>query len=177
MLPGVVMSQSHDNMEAALRAVATGDWDALTPEQVDHLERLLNDEPARAAQLADQQPQLGPRLAGVLDALARSEPPVPQQWEQVWRRIDTAASARQRAARRPAARIMRYWPGMLAAAACALLAFLWTVQPGSSEEWPLRLATSVEIDDLEVADGATSFVVSTGGDSGVQVIWVLDEQG
>ena len=171
------MSQSQDKVDAALRAVAAGDWDSLTPEQVERLERVLNEEPALAARLAEQRPQLGPRLDGALDALARSEQPVPQQWEQAWQRIDAATSARPRVARRPVARVIRYWPGLLAAAACALLAFLWTVQPAASEEWPMRLATSVEIDDLEVPEGATSFVISTGGDSGVQVIWVLDEQG
>jgi hypothetical protein len=169
------MSQSRD-IDAALRAVAAGEWDRLTPEQVDRLEHVLNDEPGRAAELAHQRPQLGPRFDAALEALARCEPPAPQQWQQVWQQIDTATGARPRAARRPMARIMRYWPGMLAAAACAVLALLWTVQPGSSDEWPLRLATSVEIDDLEVPAGATSFVVSIG-DSGVQVIWVLDEQG
>jgi hypothetical protein len=172
------MSQSQQSLEAALRAVAAGDWDALTSEQVERLERVLNDEPGMGARLADRRPELGPRLAEVLDVLARRERPVPQRWEEVWQQIDRAApAARRGAAARPVTRIMRFWPGLVAAAACALLAFLWTVQPAESEEWPMRLATSVEIDDLEVPEGMTSFVISTGGENGVQIIWVLEDRG
>jgi hypothetical protein len=144
---------------------------------VDRLERGLNEEPALAAQLAARRPELGPRLAGALEALARRDQPVPQRWEQAWQAIDTAATRPRRPTPRPIVRNLRYWPGLLAAAACALLAFLWSAQPAERDEWPMRLATSVEIDNLEVPEGATSFVVSTGGQHSIQVIWVLEDQG
>jgi hypothetical protein len=35
----------------------------------------------------------------------------------------------------------------------------------------------VEIDALEVPEGATSLVISTGGENAAQVIWVLEDQG
>jgi hypothetical protein len=173
------MSQSRENLDAALRAVAAGDWDALTPEQVERLERVLNQEPAIAARLTAQKPELGASLAKVLDALDRRARPTPRAWEGVWEQIESAAPAARGTSRRSVARILRLWPALAAAAACLLLAvaWTWTARPSASDEWPLRLATNVEIDDLEVPEGATSFVVETGGESGIQVIWVLEDQG
>jgi hypothetical protein len=172
------MSQSRDSLDAALRAAAAGDWDALTPEQVDRLERVLNDEPAVAARLANEKPELGSPLADSLVALDQRTPPAPRVWQDVWERIDAAAPAgMRRIGQVGAPRILRLWKPLAAAAACILLTVFWTLKPAAPEEWPLQLATNVEIDQLEVPEGATSFVISTGGENGIDVIWVLEDQG
>jgi len=168
------MSQSHDSLDAALRAVAAGQWEALTPEQVERLERVLNEEPAVAARLAGRKPELGARLAEVLEVLVEQTRPAPRVWQDMWERIDAAAPA---AVRHGAGRILRLWTPLAAAAACVILVLLWTLEPSTSEEWPLQLATSVEIDELEVPEGATPMVISTGGENGIDVIWVLEDKG
>ncbi len=172
------MSQSRDSLDAALWAAAAGDWDALTPEQVGRLERVLNDEPAVAARLADEKPELGSSLADSLVALDQRSPPAPRVWQDVWERIDAAAPARMRRVGRAGAPwILRFWKPLAAAAACILLTVFWTLKPAPPEEWPFELATHVEIDGLEVSEGATSFVVSAGGENAIEVIWVLEDQG
>jgi len=51
----------------------------------------------------------------------------------------------------------------------------WIGTPRQPTAPPLRLATDLEIDRLEVYDGDTPFVVSLG-DNGAVIIWVLEEQ-
>jgi hypothetical protein len=65
-----------------------------------------------------------------------------------------------------------------AAAACLLLAGLLRTVSGPREvSWPLQLARDVEIHNLEVHEGGMPFVFSAGDGSGVEVIWVLADDG
>jgi hypothetical protein len=173
------MTRTPDNLNAALQAVKAGDLDALTPEQVARLERVLNDELAVAAQLGGQVPKPDERWASALDAVERPGGPSDATWERIWTRIDNAApvSLRQ-TGQSGAARILRLWKPLAAAAACLLLAALWRAgTPATVKPWPMELATSVQIDQLEVSEGSTPFVVTTGGENGFDVIWVLQDEG
>jgi hypothetical protein len=172
------MSPSHDSLEQALRAVSHGDLDALTPEQVARLERVLNDEPAVAQRVGAQVPRCDALLADALRELDQSAKPSGQNWQNVWEQIETAAPAAiGRHETGVSARILRLWRPLAAAAACLLLVAGWKLMPAPADElWPMELASNVEISDIEVGDGMTSFVVSTGDESGSEIIWVLDDQ-
>ncbi len=172
------MNQPHESLDAALRAAAAGRWDALTPDQVDRLECVLNQEPAVAERLAGQKARPEPHLDQVLADLDRRAQPTPRAWQDVWRHIEAAAP--RTAGRRPGAlspRVVRLWRPLAAAAACLLLTVFWTLRPSAPEAWPLQLATNVEINELEVSEDATTFVFATGARNDVQVIWVLEDQG
>jgi hypothetical protein len=149
------MSPSQDSLEQALRAVSHGELDALTPEQVARLERVLNDEPAVAQRVGAQVPQREAPLAEALDEWDRSAQPSRQEWQNVWARIETAAPAavwRNQAG--VSARILRFWRPLAAAAACLLLVAGWKLMPAPADElWPMELASNVEISDIEVGEG------------------------
>lgn len=169
------MSHSRDNLDQALRAASAGDLHTLRPEQVARLEAVLNDEPGVAARLADRRLAPDPQLARALAQADRAAAPAADTWEQVWERIDAAGRAAPLPGAQARARILRLWRPFAAAAACLLMAGLWrlgAVMP--KRPWPLQMATEVEINELEVYDGATSFVVSTGGKDGFEIIWVLE---
>jgi hypothetical protein len=169
------MSPSHDNLEQALRAVSHGELDALTPEQIARLERVLNDEPAVAQRIGAQVPQRDAPLAGALDEMDRSAQPSRQEWQNVWARIESAAPAA--IGHSVSARILRFWRPLTAAAACLLLVAGWKLMPTPANDlWPMQLASNVEISDIEVGDGMTSFVVSTDDEGGSKIIWVLEDQ-
>jgi anti-sigma-K factor RskA len=172
------MSPSHDSLEQALRAVSHGDLDALTPEQVARLERVLNDEPAVARRVGAQVPQPDAPLSEALDELDRSAQPSRQDWQHVWERIESAAPAAVRRNQAGvSARILRFWRPIAAAAACLLLVGVWKLMPAPADElWPMQLASNVEISDIEVPEGMTSFVVSTSGNNASAIIWVLDDR-
>jgi hypothetical protein len=172
------MSPSHDSLEQALRAVSHGDLDALTPEQVARLERVLNDEPAVAQHVGAQVPQCDAPLADALHELDQSAQPSSRDWQNVWERIETAAPAAiVRHETGVSARILRFWRPLAAAAACLLLVAVWKLLPAPADElWPMELASNVEIGDIEVSEGLTSFVVSTGDEGGSKIIWVLSDQ-
>ena len=169
------MAAPHDNLHAALRAVAAGDFDALTPEQVAQLERALNENPQVAALVADAVPAPDARLAAGLAELERAALPSDQAWDQAWKRIDaTAARAAARTRQPVAGRIIRLWKPLLAAAACIILAAVWRIhQTPQADTGAMQLATNVEIDDLEVGDDATPLIIESGG---VNVIWVLQDE-
>lgn len=171
------MSHSRDNLDQALRAAVAGDLDTLRPEQVARLEAVLNDEPGVAAHLADRRLAPDPQLAGALGQADRAAAPAADTWERVWERIDAAGQRTPLRGARAGARILRLWRPLAAAAACLLMAGFWRLGTAMPERpWPLQLATEVEINELEVYDGATSFVVSTGGEGGFDIIWVLEDE-
>jgi len=173
------MSRAPGNLDEALRAVAAGDLDALQPDQVARLEAILNEEPSVAARLADHVPAVDARLARVLARVEQGVTPGMAAWERAWERIDAvapAAVARVDAVRRRAL-VLRLWKPLAAVAACLVMAALWRAgSPRPREEWPMQLATDVEINALEVSDGATPFVISDGGEHAVQIIWVVEDQ-
>lgn len=172
------MTSPPENLDAALRAVAAGELDSLTPAQVAALEEALNREPRVAARLKSCAPVPDPLLAAALTRLTQHHAPTKIAWDRVWERVDEATTpvvARHQAT--PARVLFRFWKPLAVAAACAVLALTWRFGSPSADEWPLRLATSVEIVSLEVYDGATPFVIQSGGEHGVSVIWMLPDQG
>jgi hypothetical protein len=172
------MTPARDNLDEALRAVLAGDLDALAPEQVARLEGVMNEAPAVAVKLAGLLPARDERLVAVLQDMEYATAPPARAWDAAWERIDGTGPIAKLAQRRAGvARILRLWKPLAAAAACLLLAVLWRVSTAAPiKPWPMQLASDVEINQLEVNDGMTPFVVSTGGDGGVQVIWVLPDQ-
>lgn len=171
------MSRDYDNLDEALRAVAAGNLDALTPEQVARLERVLNDEPGVAARLAACTPAPEPKLATALQAAEQAALPPAQRWDLTWQRIDAAAPLTQRRAHAGiAGRLIRLWQPLVAAAACLMLAVMWRTTSSPTEDaWPMQLATDVQIDSLEVPDGMTSLIVA-GGDDNYKLIWILPDE-
>ncbi len=168
------MTPAPHNLADALKALADGELDVLRPEQVRQVEAALNRDARLAAPFAGQQPRVEPHLAAALNELDRSDQPTTADWERVWDNIDAAAARRGRPDAGVARRVLRAWRPLMAAAACLLLVLGWRVtQPAAVEPWPLQLAAEVEIDSLEVFQGATSFVVAVGGDNGGEIIWVL----
>lgn len=171
------MTRAHDNLGDALRAVEAGDLDALTPEQVARLEAVLNREPRVAAELGDAIPPLDAGLAASLRDLEAPALPSARKWEEVWQGIELRTGGGVARERGLAPRILRFWKPLAAAAACLVLAGLWWGTTPPADPWPMRLATDVEIDDFQVYDDAMPFVVTTGGDSGVKLLWVLETEG
>lgn len=170
------MSREHDNLDEALRAVAAGDLDALTPEQVARLERVLNDEPGVAARLAACTPAPEPGLATALQVAEQVALPSAQQWDVTWQRIDAATPLTQRRTHAGiAGRLIRLWQPLVAAAACLMLSVMWRTTSPAADAWPMQLATDVEIDSLEVPDGMTSLIVA-GSDNSYKLIWILPDE-
>lgn len=168
------MTPAPHSLADALKALAVGELDAMTPEQVRLAEAALNRDERLAAAFAGEQPRVEPRLAATLNELDRGAQPTPADWERVWVSIDVVAARRGPTDAGVARRILRAWRPLMAAAACLLLVLGWRVtQPAAVDSWPLQLAAEVEIDNLEVFQGATSFVVAVGGDNGGEIIWVL----
>ncbi len=169
------MAPAQDKLHAALRAVAAGDFAALTPEQVAELERALNENPPVAALVADAVPKPDASLAAGLAAIDQAALPSDAAWDQVWAQVDAASARAARWTRKSGAtRVLRLWRPLLAAAACLVLVAVWRMQlrsgPSADEAWPVQLATNVEIDALDVGDDATPYIVNTDG---VDMIWVL----
>ena len=160
---GDAMNNANDDFRTALDAIAAGKLDAMTPEQVARLETQI-----------DQAPELADRLAGIKPAVEPGfrlavEPPPEDVWERVWQRVNAAASSTRR-------HVWRLWRPLAVAAACVLMVGLWNARGPALQEGPVEWARDVEIDDLEVFDGATPFVLAAGADSPVSVIWLLDEE-
>ncbi len=171
------MTTSRDNLDRLLRAFARGRADDLSPEELALVERLLNTDAAIAARVADERPERDPALASALAALQQVELPSAAAWERTWERI---AAAEPVVLRLPRAawlwRAQRYWRPLAAVAAVLCLAVLWQYNvPAAPDAWPLQLATNARIDELEVSEGESSFVISIGGDGG-EVIWILPDQ-
>lgn len=171
------MRRPRDNLDEALRAVMAGDLDALTPEQVARLESVLNDEPAVADRLAGQIAAPDRCLAGVLRESEQAEMPRAAAWEAAWERIDAPGAITRFVEKRGGvARILRRWRPLAAVAAGLIMAALWRISTAAPvRPWPMQLAADVEINALEVTGETTPFVVSTGDEGDVQVIWVLPD--
>lgn len=171
------MSVRPDNLDEALRAVAAGNLDALRPDQVAQLETLLNEEPALAAQLADRLVAPDALLASALAQAEQAAVPSAAVWEQAWERIGAAVPAMPATVGRRRRMVIRLWKPLAAVAACLLMVAGWKISSATpkTEDWPMQLATNVDIDQLEVYDGRTPFVFTSGGENGFEVIWVLGE--
>lgn len=116
-----------------------------------------------------------PALRASAHALEAASVPTEAQWERVWAGVHAARPS----ARRWTPRVLRLWrASAAAAAACLALAALWGARVTAAPEadWPVRLATNVEIHALDVGEDSTSFLVSLG-DDGARVIWVLPGEG
>ncbi len=189
--------QTHRETIVALRG---GRFDAIAPDRMDAAELHLNGCEACQRMLAGVTPGHDPLVAAAGEA---SEPPQ-AVWEAMWRRIDSAkapASAtfdaagaaarrvdqpifggerRETAAAAPP-RLLRLVrsTGILAAAAMVLLMVgLWQAVPARASEWEFDLAGAddVEIESMQVYDdNGVPLVLSTGGEEGVSVIWVVGE--
>jgi hypothetical protein len=164
------MQPMNADIQAALDAVADGRLDALPPERVAQLAAYLEADPIAAARVAGVVPPIEPAWQ------VQAPPASAEAWERVWRRV---AAAGEPAAGRRTQRVLRLWrPIALAAAACALLAVgLWEWSwKARGQGWPVEWARDVQIEELEVADGTTPFVIDGGTGNGISVIWILDAE-
>ena len=163
------MTASHDNFDELLKQVAAGRLDGLTPEQVAALETHLNATPSAEERLAEVLPETDPRLS------ATTSMPTDAEWDQVWRRVDSAAAVGGKTAR-AIRRTIRLWQPLTALAACVALLLVWRWAPLSTgSDWPIALSADVEVLELEVFGDASAFVSYSDEGEGAAVIWVLDE--
>ena len=114
-------------------------------------------------------------LAQALEASEQHAMPSPADWERVWRAVETAGAKRGTATRR-----MLTIPLRLSAAAGIAAALFFAVlfalpRQTADAVTPIRIASDVEIHELEVSDG-TPFVISVGS-NGAEVVWVLSADG
>lgn len=171
------MERKPDNLERNLQLLARGELDALSPEEIAGLEALLNEDPRLASVLADQRGAPGDPLLAAVAAADAAAMPSTAQWERAWGKLAEPAASAVSRGRRPL--ILRLWQPFAAAAACVALIALWVTgkpanrsQMGPTDDWPIELATNVVIDELEVFDGSTAYIIPVGG-KGAQVIWIL----
>jgi len=171
------VTSSRDNLDAALRALESGDIDSLRPEDIARLENLLNEDPGIADQLADAPATPDAAMRDALGQEAARSTPTDEQWNRVWSNIERETAAPRAVRRVPWT--LRLWKPMTAAAACLALFVAWWTYPagGPVEDYPVMLATEIEIHDLEVHDDAMPFVFNTGGEQPVEVIWVVEMEG
>ena len=157
------------DIQADLDALAAGELDALSPQQIERLEACVHSQPEAAERLAEQTPPIEPLFR------ISAESPSEDVWERLWQRVEAGAPARGRGFRR---RLLQLWRPMLAAATVALLVGFWDrARPPAQPDWPVEWAREVEINELEVSEGAAPFVLVGGMDDSVSVIWVLDAEG
>jgi len=164
------MNEACGQFEQLVATAASGNFDALTPEQVVALEGHLNACAHCAARLADHTPQPDAHLAPPIEL------PSEQQWNQVWETIE-AAQTRAGPARPGIGGFQRLWRTVAAAAACLLLAALWrSATPSATAEWDLKLSDHVVVHEVETFGDVVSLVVYSDDDSAA-VIWMLDDEG
>ncbi|MGD8454569.1 MAG: hypothetical protein PVJ57_22370 [Phycisphaerae bacterium] len=154
-------------MDDLLNKLAAGELDALSPEEVAALAAHLDANPAAADRVAGLTPPIEPAL--------QADVPLPgeEAWGQVWAGIE----AGRRTGSQPfVRRVLRIVEPVLALAACVLMAVIWNAgEQQATAAWPVEWATTVEIDEIEVADGSVPYVAAVEGDeSTVSVVWVLD---
>ena len=145
------MEQRDDDIQELLEAVAAGNFDVLTPENVDRLAAHLNASPEYAAMIADARLPVDPRFQGDITPLNE------ETWERVWRNIE-AGEPHRRALPRP--RLIRLWQPFAAVAASVALTFaLWSggFAENRSGAWPVTVAQTVEIDELETIGDLSPF--------------------
>lgn len=157
-----------DELERLLEAAA-GDPASLPGTERARLEALL-------AEVADLVDRPEPALAEALDRVESASLPAAREWDRVWRAIDSALEARGRTARRPSLLFRLRLPAVAGIAAALVLAVVLAMPRSTTTSGaPIRLASDVEIHELEVSDG-TPFVVSVGS-NGAEVVWVLSADG
>jgi len=156
-----------DELEAALARVERGELDALEPEQVTALEAWLSADPGAAARLADRVPPMF--SAGPLSV---AQPPA-MVWQRVWRDIRRSVVAPVPLPQH------RFWRAAFAVAAVLALAvgLVALHQVGGQADQQVQWARAIEIDELEVFEGAIPLVLSAGLDDTIPVIWVLESGG
>ncbi len=170
------MSARPDIPDDGLRMLLSGRPNDLDADQLAELETALNENAELAEHVAHLIPARDSRLAAALDRLDAYGRPTPADWDAAWSRINAAAPAT--AISRPTSipGALRLWKPLAAVAAGLLLTVTWqTRSPAIEGPWSLQLGHDVQIDNLEVADGLTAFVLSTG-DNGIDVIWVLEDE-
>ncbi len=196
-----------ETVSATLAAAAAGRFDALSPQQVAALEAHLDDCPRCLAVLTDAVPKPDAEIAAALRRMPGAAGPGAATWDAVWQEIDAtvggaaqsplhiARDGREDAepgrdailptpasgvARRVARTglIRKIWRPLAIAAACALMAGVWRYATLSTPpEHPIRLATNVEIDNLEVFGDSSAIVYTLNDTSGAAVIWIVDKSG
>jgi hypothetical protein len=156
-----------EELERALARLERGELDALEPAQVSALEVWLNSDPGAAARLADCLPP----------AFSACPLAVPQPSARVWQRI--WYEIRRSIAAAVVLRGHRFRVAAFAvAAALALAVGLVTLrQLGGQTDQHVLWARAIEVEELEVFEGATPLVLSAGLDDTIPVIWVLDSGG
>lgn len=164
------MEAKNRDLRTALTAIEAGNLDSLAPDEIARLEAFLNASTGAAAALTDKVPTPEPALQ------IRAPRPTAASWALVWRQIEAKGAV---AAARRHVLSGRMWRSALAAAAvCAIAVGLWSFQHATSEpEWPVAWATHIEIDDLQVPEGATTRVLGTETESSFAVIWVVESGG
>jgi hypothetical protein len=158
-----------ENADELLAHVAAGRLDDLTPAQVAALDAHLHAHPTAAQRLANVVPAPDSRLAGAIPA------PTETQWDQAWKRIESATPTRLPLPRETH-RVFRLWRTVADVAACLLLVVLWrsSVSP-SDAAWEMRLSDDVVVHELEVFGDASAFVAYAEDGSGTATIWVFED--
>lgn len=165
------MSQSPYNISKLFDRLAEQGLDALSPDDVARLEAAANANPALEARLA--------RLTPVPEPIWQTLPPMPddEQWDAMWARVHKRSTPQAQPVRRRLT-LRTYLRPIVAAAACVLLALVWnTYERSETSAWPVEWAHQVEINNLEVPEGETAFVLTAGEANEIPVIWVLNTQG
>ncbi|MGE0481278.1 MAG: hypothetical protein AB7Q17_12480 [Phycisphaerae bacterium] len=161
----------------ALALAAEGQFERLSTDRVAMLEAHLNTCRPCAARLAIARAPRDDGLHRVHAELGAALAPPRARWERMWTAIEHAVDEAERAPA-PLLRLHpdRRWRPLAFAAACAIMVSAWSLSqaPAPATAWPLQLATHVEIDDMQVFDGGTTMLVSTGGEHDVAIIWVID---
>jgi len=152
-----------------LSAIARGELDRLTPDQIAHAETALASDPAAEAELAAMQP---PKAEA---ALAAPEPTA-EMWSAAWQQIENATTTRTMPTTRRTWRVINPF---IAAAACVLMAVLWNPSErdqAQAAEWPVTWTSDVVVEELEVSGDATPIVMRAGTDESISMIWIVLEE-
>jgi anti-sigma factor RsiW len=167
-------SKTCEQLRAALESLATGDFDALAPEIIIDAEAHLNSCAACAARLAER--------AAIDESPLMAEVPLPSEsaWNRVWIAAeDASAPAWTHRMRMGFFRHARAWSAV-AAAAVLLIAFgIWrSVTPHAPTLPTFQLARGddVRIESIEVFGDEMPMVISTDGDEGLSIIWVVEKE-
>ncbi len=131
---------------------------------------------ALLAELANDIAAPGETLGNALAAAEREVMPSRRDWERVWSAIEAAGAASESVERRRSLIYRLRLPAVVGLAAALVFAITLALPRSTTDSTsPIRLATNVEIHELEVSDG-TPFVVSVGS-NGAEVVWVLRADG
>ena len=151
------MTRTKAQLDALLERVAAGELDALAPDEIDALQRHLDEDANAADRLAD----VVPEPEGELRAVST---PTAGDWDRVWNNIDASE-------RRTTPWWLRITPYAGAAAACILLALILRVAPAPVDDWAIQLGDEVEINEIEVFGNASVYVDNSAGG----IVWLFEE--